>query len=462
MFKTLLVCLIITFTTNTFALDASGVFAKVSASIVVVDILNEQGSAVGIGSGVVIGKLEVITNCHVAQKGQSVQVRHFNKTYKATIHYADSGRDLCQLTVPGLQALPIDLGKAKKLKVGQRVYAVGAPKGFELTLSEGLVSSLRDYEGSQYIQTSAAISPGSSGGGLFNEQGELIGITTFYITEGQNLNFALPVDWISELPKRAQLAPLKLKEHGLDWFNKALSLEQQKDWQSLLRFSQDWLKKEPDNVVAWGFLGGANYNLKQYEQAIYCYRQSLYSQSGSALLWNNLGLTYYSVGRNDDAITAYIRALEINPDYASAWTNLGLANNEKKQYDLALQAQLEAVRIEPQNESILNNLGVTYEALNQTEQAIRTYQEALRIQPKDAVTWRNLGVVYVKNNMHEQANKALREALRIKPDFTDAWMSLGASYSRQKNHDKVLEIYSILKKLDPVKAEIYFKTLILP
>ena len=213
------------------------IFVQVSHSVVVVDILNEQGGAVGIGSGVVIGKHEVITNCHVAQKGQSVQVRQSNKTYKAKIHYSDPDRDLCQLTVLDLQALPIELGIAKTLKVGQRVYAIGAPKGFELTLSEGLVSSLRDYEGSKYIQTSAAISPGSSGGGLFNEQGELIGITTFYITEGQNLNFALPVDWISELPKRTQLTPLKLKENGLDWFNRALSLEQQKDWQGLLKLS---------------------------------------------------------------------------------------------------------------------------------------------------------------------------------------------------------------------------------
>lgn len=355
MLKTILACLIITFAPNTFALDASGVFTKVSASIVVVDILNEQGSAIGIGSGAVIGKHEVITNCHVAQKGQSVHVRHFGKTYKATIHYADADRDLCQLTVPDLQALPIDLGSAKTLKVGQRVYAVGAPKGFELTLSEGLVSSLRDYEGSQYIQTSAAISPGSSGGGLFNEQGELIGITTFYITEGQNLNFALPVDWISELPKRAQLAPLKLKESGLDWFNKALSLEQQKDWQGLLKISQAWLKKLPENPCAWAFSGEAHHNLMQYEQAIYGYRQSIYRQSGSAELWSNLGIAYSSVGRYAQAIMAHKKAIEIKPDLANAWDSLGLTYNKNNQYDLALQAHLEALRINPESDIIWNN-----------------------------------------------------------------------------------------------------------
>ncbi len=89
------------------------------------------------------------------------------------------------------------------LKVGAKVYAVGAPHGLELTLSEGIVSSLREFEGSNYIQTTAAISNGSSGGGLFDENGALVGLMTFNYTKGQNLNFASPVEWVEELPKRS-------------------------------------------------------------------------------------------------------------------------------------------------------------------------------------------------------------------------------------------------------------------
>ncbi len=85
------------------------------------------------------------------------------------------------------------------VKVGQKVFALGAPKGLDLTLSEGIVSSLRKYEDSNFVQTTASISPGSSGGGLFNDSGALIGITTFQHSEGQNLNFAVPVDWVSKL-----------------------------------------------------------------------------------------------------------------------------------------------------------------------------------------------------------------------------------------------------------------------
>jgi len=69
----------------------------------------------------------------------------------------------------------------------------------ELTLSEGIISGLREYEGGHVLQTSAAISPGSSGGGLFDAQGRLVGITTFFLSKGQNLNFALPAEWVQAL-----------------------------------------------------------------------------------------------------------------------------------------------------------------------------------------------------------------------------------------------------------------------
>ncbi len=377
---------------------------QVSPSVVVIDILDAKGKSIGQGSGVVIGAGQVITNCHVAQGGKSLQVRQSGKTFKATLQYADPDRDLCQLSVPDLQAASITLGTAKKLRVGQRVYAIGAPQGLELTLSEGLISSLRPYEDSQYIQTSAAISPGSSGGGLFDDQGRLIGITTFYLDEGQNLNFALPVDWISELPKRAQTAPVVekkvqaappvAKKSGLDWLNRAIALEQKEDWRGLLKLLQQWVKNQPENAVAWFGLGIAYGGLKQYDQAVQAYRE----------------------------------ALRIQPEHANAWNNLGNAYHDLKQYDQAVQA----------------------------------YREALRIQPEHADAWNNLGVAYRNLKQYDQAIQALREALRIQPEDAKAWYNLGLTYYFQGRSDKVREIYQTLRKLDPAMAEEYFNTLILP
>lgn len=74
------------------------------------------------------------------------------------------------------------------------MYAIGAPQGLELSLSEGLISGFRTFDGTRMIQTTAAISRGSSGGGLFDDRGNLIGITTMYMDEGQALNFAIPAE----------------------------------------------------------------------------------------------------------------------------------------------------------------------------------------------------------------------------------------------------------------------------
>ncbi len=98
-------------------------------------------------------------------------------------------------------------------KVGQRVYAIGAPQGLELTLSEGLISALRGTDKGAIIQTTAPVSPGSSGGGLFNSSGQLVGIVTFQRKSGQNLNFALPAAWISDMSNRDSSNGLFLGGH---------------------------------------------------------------------------------------------------------------------------------------------------------------------------------------------------------------------------------------------------------
>ena len=177
------------------ALTASQVYEQVKDSVVVVKAYDQQGKPVGLGSGVMLPSGDVITNYHVVKAGVRYTVGRGKQGMPATLKAGDPDKDLCLLTAPGLAAKPARLGKAARLKVGEPVYAVGAPQGLELSLSEGIVSQLRGGP-PPIIQTTVAISQGSSGGGLFNAEGELVGITTFYLKDGQSLNFALPVEWI--------------------------------------------------------------------------------------------------------------------------------------------------------------------------------------------------------------------------------------------------------------------------
>ena len=162
-----------------------------------------SGKIVGRGSGVFVDDDLLVTNCHVIARGKIFQVGHRQKRSPGRLVAFDVDNDLCVLNVRGLDATPAAIGDAKTVRVGQRVYAIGTPEGFELTLSEGLVSGLREAAGGRYIQTTAPMSEGSSGGGLFDSEGRLIGITAFVFSAGQNLNFAAPVEWAVDLAKKA-------------------------------------------------------------------------------------------------------------------------------------------------------------------------------------------------------------------------------------------------------------------
>ncbi len=183
-------------------------FAELSRSTARITVHDVSGKAVGLGSGVVTGIGTVITNCHVATAGGSLTVKVGAEQFSASVEVADEEYDLCKLSVTGLTAPAVPIGTAESLKTGQKVYAIGAPQGLELTISDGIVSGMRDLPQGRVIQTTAPISPGSSGGPLFDAYGRLVGIMTFQHRTGQNLNFAVPADWIANLRSRSATNPL--------------------------------------------------------------------------------------------------------------------------------------------------------------------------------------------------------------------------------------------------------------
>lgn len=108
----------------------------------------------------------------------------------------DEGTDRCALSIEdGRDVLPVPgVRGVGDLQVGERVYTVGSPEGIESTLGEGIVSGMHEVTGRTLIQTTAQISRGSSGGGLFDTRGNLVGITTLKHIRGEALNFAIPAD----------------------------------------------------------------------------------------------------------------------------------------------------------------------------------------------------------------------------------------------------------------------------
>ena len=179
--------------------SAARVFENTWRSVVVVHNGDTQGS------GVIVRPNVVATNCHVVDSRARIIVhksaarRADTETdFSAEILRADRKKDFCLLKVQNLWGVVATVRKYDTLKIGEKVYALGAPQGLDLSLSEGVISQLRKSRSARFIQTDAAISPGSSGGGLFDRDGNLIGILTSKIT-GQNtegLGFAIPADLV--------------------------------------------------------------------------------------------------------------------------------------------------------------------------------------------------------------------------------------------------------------------------
>lgn len=192
-------------------------FHQVSQSVFIVEGLGPDGKVVRQGSGVVVAPKGVATNCHVVEASAAIRVRRGTTTLDAVVAHVHPSQDLCQLHVAGLNAPPVAIRSSKTLQTGERVYAVGAPQGLELTFSEGVVSGIREYEGIRLIQTTSPISRGSSGGGLFDSWARLVGLTTFLIKEGQNLNFAFPAELVADLPTYPSRPPVKQVEGDKSW-----------------------------------------------------------------------------------------------------------------------------------------------------------------------------------------------------------------------------------------------------
>ena len=362
------------------AKTASQVFQLNSPRVVVVLTYDAAGKVVELGSGVKLPNGSVATNCHVLKEGTVYRVRYRGVLYAARMNKSDWDRDVCSLDVPGLPAPPVVLGSTRTLQVGAEVYAIGTPEGLQRTLTEGIVSSLRPVGGGSYIQTTAAISPGSSGGGLFDGQGRLLGLTSFYLSGGQQLNFALPVEWIEALSQHVT-ARAASGTSELQWLNQAAALEDHKDWQSLQALARRWIKARPRTAVGWFVLGEADDNLGQYARAIDVDQQALKINPQEAIAWYELAIAYYDAGQYAQAIAASRQALQINPQDAQAWTNLGAAYGELGHYAQAIAASRQALQINPQSAKAWFGLGAGYVRSGERGKALAVYQRLKTLDP---------------------------------------------------------------------------------
>lgn len=182
-------------------------------STVMIIVSDAQGSVVSQGSGFFVGPGKIVTNHHVIQGSSSGVVKLIRKQEPIvidTVLAVDEGKDLALISVGTFPGTPLPVAAQDTVDVGSRVYAIGNPLGLEGTFSEGIISGVRTFDEFSLLQITAPISPGSSGGPIVNDKGQLVGVAVATFMEGQNLNFAIPGKYVKELlnmpPQRLTLS----------------------------------------------------------------------------------------------------------------------------------------------------------------------------------------------------------------------------------------------------------------
>jgi len=179
--------------------SASEIAKEQAPAVVVIEQLDASGNIIGQGSGFIATPSgAIVTNLHVIQSAASLRVKMSSGDVYKTVDVVDfdEGKDIAIIKIKGFQLPVARLGDSDRTEVGENIVAISSPEGLTNSLSTGVVSGVRRFETHRVFQITAPISHGSSGGALFDSSGAVIGIITFVFKGGQNINFAVPINYV--------------------------------------------------------------------------------------------------------------------------------------------------------------------------------------------------------------------------------------------------------------------------
>lgn len=194
-----------------YAQTAQQIARKAFDSTVLLVMEDANGQPLSLGSGFFVGDGQIASNFHVIEGASDGYAKLVDGDVKYGIDgvvAVDMEHDLVILKVSA-QSPTLPLGDSRAVQIGEPVYAVGNPQGLEGTFSQGIISSIREIEGDNLLQITAPISPGSSGGPVLNGKGEVIGVSVATFRGGQNLNFAIPANYLATLRNESDAANAK-------------------------------------------------------------------------------------------------------------------------------------------------------------------------------------------------------------------------------------------------------------
>ena len=312
---------------------------RLKPTVVALVTYDAKGEPLLSGSGFFIRPGQVLTNLHVIEGARRVEVKTLDgkgRIYASTgtLDY-DEEADLAILSVD----IPHERTRLAELtnslpEEGEKVFVIGNPLRLEGSVSDGIVSAVREVPNlGKIIQTTAPISHGNSGSPVFNLRGQVVGIVTVKVTNGQNINLALASARLGALrpDKLTPFDALATRNRSTPgdtsaewWYKNGLNSLWLGNYDGALGSFEQVVNKNPNRVEAWIQVGYCKVKQGKMSEAIRAYKQALRLRPNSVEAYNKLGDAYYYATNFDEAIAAYKQAARLRPDLGEAFYNLGM------------------------------------------------------------------------------------------------------------------------------------------
>jgi S1-C subfamily serine protease len=314
---------------------------RVKPAVVSIVTYDARGDLKMTGSGFFVRPGQVVTNLHVIENAHRVEVCTFDGKGKRFIALGVTGIDaegdlaLLSVDMPGARPTVLELTRTVP-EEGEKIFVIGNPLRLEGSVSDGIVAAVRDIPNlGKIIQITAPISHGSSGSPVFNMRGEVVGIVTIKVTNGQNISLALASSRLidmqpGKLKTFGELAALEKQNQQGEalsqrWYRNGLNSLWLGNYESALNSFENSVNQNPSRVEAWIQVGFCKVKQGNNAEAIKAYQQAIKLRPHSFEAFNKLGDAYYFAGSYDEAITAYKEAVRLRPDLAEGYYNLGIA-----------------------------------------------------------------------------------------------------------------------------------------
>jgi len=442
---------------------------RLEPSIVVLLTYSADGKFVGQGSGFVFNQEgDVITNFHVLKGAARAEVRMSDgSVYPVNRVIAeDEEGDLIRVStnIPQNLVRPLAIHTSFP-EVGERIIVMGTPLGLEKTVSDGIISAIRDIpEFGKVIQVTAPISQGSSGSPVISMDGEVVGVVSFFLMPGQNLNFAIPGDRIAKLTpavgktlsEREEVKEEERLAIAEKFYSMGRGFLLAGDFERALPFFVEAVRRNPDFSEAFFQIGYCLAKLGRYSDAIGPYLEAIRIKPNDFDTHNNLCVAFGMVRRYDEAMKACGEAIRIKEDLSEPYNNLGWVYHKIGRYPEGIESCKQAIRLNPDLAMAHFNLGNNYTALKKFEEAIESFKQAIRIKFDYAEAHSNLGAAYNQTGRYHDAIESYKQAIRIKPGLGEAHLNLGMTYLRVGDKGSALEEYKVLRSLDKDSADRLF------